>query len=461
MSLTLFADLCQTPVELIVELGLMTPTSFSAVWDAAIWGPYATAGTWGTGPDRQDISDRVRSVSTGRSFSADLKTWNAGSVEIVLDNRDGRFSPDNLEVGAPYVVAGLTGIRPGCPIWVSIQFAGITYPLYAGYATDWNEGWQGHSITPTTCSTSTDPDGVDRDGDALMTLIGTDEWGRFGRQKKRAAITPVGAGDTFGQRITRILASAGYSGSTVIGTGVATFQDTDLSSEVLGELNKTAESEGGAIWIEGDGSLVAKGRYALMEDVRSSTIQVAFGDNPAAGEIMWTNISVAPVSDQKIINHAIYARTGGTAQEVTDATSVVLYGTCDDSSQPTDLTCQTDPQVLALANWRVITCKDPEATVNDIEIRPCCDLGTLAPMVLDRQIRDLVSIKIRPPSTQNHYFYRECFIAGISHTISGGDWVVTFNLSTATAYRSFATSRWDEGTWGASDVDPTGAKWFV
>lgn len=457
MSLTLFADWCETPVELIVELGLMTPTSFSGIWDVAIW----DTSFWGTGPDRRDVSDYVRLMNTSRSFSDDLKSWNAGSVNIVLDNRDGRFSPDNLEFGAPYVVAGLTGIRPGCPIWVSIQFAGTTYPLFAGYATDWNEGWQGHSITASTCDDNIDPDGVDREGDAFMALVGTDEWGRLGRQKRRTPVALTGAGDTFGERISRILASAGYSGSTVLGSGVATFQDTDLSSEVLGELNKTAESEGGAVWVDADGSVVAKGRYALMEDVRSSTIQVAFGDNPAAGEIMWTNISIAPVSDQGIINHAIYMRTGGTAQEVSDATSIVLYGTCDDDSQPTDLTCQDDAQVLALAQWRVITGNEPEAVVNDIQLKPRCDLDTLAPMVLDRQIRDLISIRIRPPSTQNHYFYRECFIAGISHTIAEDDWTVTFNLSSATAYRKFATSLWDQGTWGANDVDTTGAKWFV
>lgn len=457
MSLTLFPDSCDSSVKLIVELGLMTPTSFSGIWDTAIWG----TSFWGTGPDRQDISAYVRSVGTSRAFSSDMKAWNAGSSEIVLDNRDGRFSPDNVGVGAPYVVAGLTGIRPGCPIWVSIEYNSITYPLFTGYATDWDESWQGHSITLSTCDDSDDPDGLDRDGDALMTLVGTDEWGRLGRQKKRAAVALTGAGDTFGQRIARILASAGYSGSSMLGTGVATFQDTDLSSEVLSELNKTAESEGGAIWIDADGMLIAKGRYALMEDVRSSTIQVAFGDNPAAGEIMWSGLSVAPISDQKIINHAIYARSGGTAQEVTDAASVVLYGTCDDSGQPTDLSCETDAQVLALAQWRVITGRDPEATVTSIEIKPGCDVDTLVPMVLDRQIRDLVSIKIRPPSAQNHYFYRECFISGISHSIAGGDWTVTFDLSTATAYRTFAASRWDEGTWGSSDVDTTGAKWFV
>ena len=46
MSMTLFADACDPGVELTVELGLMTPSSFSGIWDVSLW----DVGFWGIGP---------------------------------------------------------------------------------------------------------------------------------------------------------------------------------------------------------------------------------------------------------------------------------------------------------------------------------------------------------------------------------------------------------------------------
>jgi hypothetical protein len=455
VSLTVFSDGCDPGVELVVELGLMTPSTFSGIWDLSLW----DIGRWGSGPDRVDVSDYVRAVETNRSFGTEMKTWTASSVTITLSDLDGRFSPDNLEPGAPYVVAGLSGIRPGCMIWISMIYAGISYAIYTGYVTDLNEDWKLHGISQISCSD--DPENLERLGDAITEMVGTDEWGRLGRQKKQMAISPIGAGDDFGTRVARILSAAGYTGSMLLESGTTTLQATDLSSEPLSELNKVAESEGGAIWVEADGSIVAKGRYSLMQDPRSSIVQIAFGDNDAAGETMWANISVAPVTDQKIINHTIYARTGGTPQEYKDAISISLYGVCDDDDQPTDLLNETDVQVASLAQWKVIIGANPESPVQSLTLKPRCDLPTLAPMVLSTKIRDLVSVRLRPPSDQHHYMYRECFISGIRHTIEENDWTVEFSLSTATAYRLFVNSKWDSGTWGASDVDITGALWFA
>lgn len=454
--MTLFADACEPGVVMTVYLGLMTPTSDSGIWDVSTWD---SAASWGVGPDKIDISSYVRSVEINRAFGSDMKSWNAGSISITLNNRDGRFSPDNLEPGAPYVVAGLTGIRPGCTILMTMAYSGITYITYAGYVTDIDEGWTLHGTTPSTCVD--DPEDLDRTGDAFVVITGTDEWGRLGRQTKRVAVAPVGAGDSFGLRIARILTSAGYTGSATIDSGMTTFQATDLSSEVLGELNKAAESEGGMIWVDDDGTIIARGRYAPLNFPRSSIVRVAFGDNSAAGEVMWSGISVGTISDQKIINHAIYGRVGGVPQEYRDNASIVLYGVCDDSSQPTDLMCETDAQVAALAQWKVIVGAAPEAAIQNLELKPRCDLATLAPLALSTKMMDLVSVRIRPPSTQKHYLYRECFIAGLTHTISGNDWTVTFVLSTATEYATFRNSKWDSGTWGSSDVDTTGARWFI
>lgn len=441
--MVLFEDDCQPGVTLTVELGLITPGTSVGIWDVSLW----DSGLWGGGAIRTDVSAYVRAFKTERAFSEDLKNWNAGKFTVVLDNLDGRFSPDNLAPGAPYVSAGLSGIRPGCPVWITMEYAGTSYPVFTGYVTTWQEGWALH-YGPT-------------EGDAYMSAIGYDEWGRLGRNKTRPAVGPVGAGDTYGQRIARILASAGFTGTSTIETGETTFQETDLSGEIVTELNKVVESEGtgAAVWAEADGSIVATGRYSLIESPRSRIVQVPFGDS--VGEIPWADVDVAPVTDESIINHAVYARTGGTVQEYTDAVSISLYGVIDDPNSPTDLLCETDGQVAGLAQWVVLLNKDPESVVTSISLKPRDDLVTLAPLVLGSMIRDLISVSLYPPSATGHRFYRQCFIAGIVFEVSENDWTATFPLSKATAYRRFAESLWDEGLWGSSDVDPDGALWFV
>jgi hypothetical protein len=456
--MTLFAD-CGDSVEMTVNIGMISEATTAGIWDVALW----DTGTWGTGIVPVDVSAWVRSFTSSRSFQSGQDVWNAGSLTLVLDNRDGRFSPDNVATTptpAPYASGGISGVRPGCPISVLMTYAGIEYPVFTGYVTSWGESWTEHGTVFNPSDCNNDPENLDRVGDAFMTVTATDVWGRLGAQRRRVPVSPaVGAGDDYGQRIARLLVAADFSGSMYLSAGAVTFQETTLESETIGEINKVVQSEGGVCYADADGTIVARGRYDPLTDPRSTTPQIYFGDK--AGETLWSTLTVAPVSDDRIVNHAVFACSGGTDQEASDPVSISIHGIHDDDQQPTDLLCQTDAQVLGLAQWAVLVGAYPEATVEQIELKPRCDLATLAPLALGSKIRDLVSIRVRPPSAQYHYLDRECFISGITHTVSENDWTFKINTSTAKQYRRFAGSRWDEGVWGSSDIDPNAALWFL
>lgn len=456
MSLTVLSDGCHPGAELDVDVGLSTSLGSAGLWDVALW----DAGLWGPDVVWTSVADRVRSVSTTRGFSRGWGTWSAGKITVVLDNRDGELSPDNLDPGSPFVAAGVSSIRPGVPIRVRLTIGGVTYQLFYGYVTSWGESWAGHAP---------------RVGDALVTVEGVDEWGRLARAKG-FAVGSVGAGDTFGQRVNRILDAAGFTGDVDADSGYVTFQATDLSAERVTELNDAARAEGGAVWAGTDGSIIARDRYSLVEDLRSITVQATFGDGDTdavvcwmgspwtvpdgAGESPWTELTVAPLTDERVVNRAVYTPSGLSAQTYIDPTSVALYG--DRTETLDDLPCQTEPQALALATWRVLVSKDPEALVERVSFRPRCDLDVLGPLLLGLEIRDLVRIRLRPPTDYaTHELDRYCHVSGIQIVIDRNDLTVSFPLESATAYRAFAASRWDIGTWGASDLDPTGALWFV
>jgi hypothetical protein len=431
-------------VSLIGEAALTTATGECGIWgsgsaaDPSLW----DSATWG--PDEtfvdilkaEDGTKLLRSLTTNREFSHEVQRWDGGTATAVLTNLRGRFSSSNLS--GPFVAGGISGIRSLVPIRWLATYQGVTYPLYRGYVEEWLRDYD-----PT-------------NADALVTIPQTDEWARLsvaGGVKVPAA----GAGELFGPRCHRILDAAGHTGARVIDVGTTTMQATDLDKKAADELALTADSEGGSVYIGAAGEVIGERQYALVENARSIVVQAVFGDNPAAGEIPYSDLKPT-TSAKQVVNIASYQRVGGTAQVRADAMSRAL---CRDRTDPrTDLVCETDAQADTLAAWKVARCKDPEDRFSLIELRPRhAKYGAkLWPQVLGRQVRDLIQVWRRPPGEDP--MVRYCHIAGISHEITQDDWVTRFALWSATPYLRFASSRFDVGTWGASDTDATAAVWF-
>lgn len=425
-------------ISITVEVALTTAVGSAGVWDAAAW----DTGVWGPDVSWTDVSEWCRGFETNRGFSRDLRSWQAGTATITLDNRDGRFSPDNLS--GPYVAAGVTGIRPGRPARIRIGYAGTTWDVWTGYVTSWEERWN--------------PAGPGA-GDATMVLRCSDEWWRLSAVKGSATVA-AGAGETCGPRWTRILNAAGFVGSTDLDVGTVTLQATDLSTDPVQELVLTADSEGGWIYVEADGTIVGRDQYAIIEDTRCTVVQAEFGDG--VGQIPWVAVDVAPVDLDGTINIAAYLRVGGTEQRYTDATSRALYGDrYDRGGNAGRLVCETDAQALSLATRTVAASRSPESRVQSVTVAPRGDPTSRVAAMLDLKVRDLVEVSRQPPSAWAHTMTRSCFVAGIRHRLdSSGRWMVTFDLSSATAWRAFSTSIWDTGLWGSGVGDPAAAAWF-
>jgi hypothetical protein len=411
-------------VTLTVEAALSAATGSYGAWDAAVW----DSSTWGPDIVWTDITRWVRSFSTNRGFDRDVVAWSSGSATVVLDNRDGRFSPDNLS--GPYVTAGVTGVRPWRPLRIRATYAGTTYDLYNGYATSWQEAWKPGPGTGT--------------GDAYVTVSCLDELARLGRFDG-LAISPIGSGESTGARIQRVLNNAGHTGPRSVDTGLNTVQATTLASNAVDELKLTTDSEGGSLFVDADSTVVFERRTALMENSRSNTIQATFGD---ASGLKYASAEMA-YDGTLTKNIASFARAGGTSQDASDATSRSLYG--DLRETRTDLVCETDPQVLSLAQFYLNQFKDPEKRITSITVKPRRNPTTLFPQVLGRRVRDLIRVTRTPPG--GFTLTRDCHIAGVSHTVerSSGRWDTRFDLWSATFYQTYANSKWDAAVWDTSN----------
>lgn len=419
MSVSIFDSLTLT-----VEAALSAATDSYGEWDEGLW----DTATWGPDIVWVDISAYVRSIQTNRQFSRDLQAWESGTATIVLNNRDGRFSPDNLS--GPYVSSGVTSVRPLRPIRVRVTCDGTTYSLFTGYALAWQDAW---TIAATNA------------GDAITVVPCVDELARLSAYDGYEQ-SPVGSGETSGERIHRILNNAGHTGERNIEEGIFTVQETTLAANATTELKLTTDSEGGGLYIDDDGTVVFQGQYALVQNTRSIEVQATFGDG-GGDEIPYSDLTAAYDGDLTC-NIVSYAREGGSEQTVADSTSRALYG--DIRNTRTDLICETDAQVLQLASWYLARYKAPELRFTSIEIKPRRDPTTLYPQVLGRKVRDLVEVTRRPPGSLT--ITRDCFISGVSHTITPDpqDWTTRFSLWSASPYTAFSDSLWDTGLWDSA-----------
>lgn len=409
-------------VLLTVEAALSAATGSYGAWDAGKW----DTATWGPDVTWTDISSYVRGLRSDRAFGRELSSWDPGTATVELSNRDGRFSPDNLT--GPYVTAGVTGVRPWRPIRWRATYGGVTYPVYTGYALDWQEAWaEGHS-------------------DAEVHVPCVDELAALAAYDGLEQ-APVGAGELSGRRVHRILNNAGHTGARAVEAGQVTMQATTLAQNAITELKLTEDSEGGGLFVDADGTLVFEQQYALMENARSNTVQASFGDG-SGSELPCADVTPVYGGD-RLANAVAFARTGGTAQTAQDLTSQSLYG--PKRYGRSDLVCETDAQALALATFYLEQHKAPFKRFSRIQVKPRRDPARLFPQVLGRRVRDLIQVTARPLGGVTTT--RFCHIAGIHHTVTGDDWTTEFDLWDATVYRTYSNSRWDAAKWDT-------AAWF-
>jgi hypothetical protein len=403
-------------VTLTVEAGLSAATGSYALFDVSLF----DVGTFG--PDRiwSDVSQYLRAITSTRKFGREVAAWDVATASFVLDNTRRYFSPSNLSASSPYVTGGISQIRPLRPMRWSATYQGVTYYGYTGYSTAWEETFLPGMV------------------DAYVTVPCEDEMAMVNNFDGLEQ-SPVGAGELSGARVHRILDNARNTAPRSIEAGRVTMQATTLAQNAATEIKLVADSEGGALFVDGDGTLVYEGQYALLENARSNTIQGVFSDGGDGNLPCW-DISLAYNGDL-VRNVASFARVGGTAQVVDDPSSRSLY--MDRRETRTDLVCETDAQALNLATFYVERFKQPEQRVTQIVVKPRTDPKRLFPQVLGRRVRDLIRVVVHPLG--GGAITQDCHIAGISHDITKDDWTTTFDLWSATVYTGYSTSRFDVG----------------
>lgn len=359
-------------------------------------------------PIWEDVSqwvDQVEIERGSRRIDSPVVQYEPGTATIVLDNSDRRFDPSNTD--GPYVDGdGVTQVRPMRAVRVRAQWNNTIYDLFYGYADRWSINWY-------------DP------ADSKCVLTATDAM-KVLRAIKRIPQAPAGSGETTSARINRILNSVAWpAGDRMIGAGTVTVQATTLEGDALAELQLTADTEIGELYIDPGGRVFFRGRVASMTDTRSATSQATFGDDD--GELDYHELTISTDHEQ-VFNRTRITRVGGTEQTALDSVSVAEY--FERTYQRTDLIMDSDAQALTYAQYVLALASVPHLRFDSVAILPTADPTNLFPQVLGRRFGDRITIRRRPPGGGDP-IERDVWIRGVRHEITDRSWRTTWTLQAA------------------------------
>jgi len=280
--------------------------------------------------------------------------------------------------------------------WQSATWAGVTYPLFAGYIDGWPPRFEV--------------------GDFYATLQATDGF------KVLAKLMLVGSfpAELSSARVNRVLDTVGWttgnawvldsltnsqlgtstilaptSGDRLVMLGKTTVQAQTFAAadkvDALAHLQDVEKAEYGQLFMGREGALYFRDRHYLLRPDHQ-TPKAIFGDDLAGDELPYVDFEPS-YDDSELYNEVVCQRKNGTAQTASDGTAALEY--FKRTLPDTDLLAASDDEMRDRANWLLSRRKDPQWRIKVIMLDPEGD-DRLWPIVLGTEIGDRYTIRRRP-----------------------------------------------------------------
>jgi hypothetical protein len=346
-----------------------------------------------------DVSNVVDSIVTNRGRQISTEQFNTGSSTIRILDQNGDFNPQNPS--SPYY----TYLSPMRKIAITATYEGVTYPIFAGYITNYN------TTTPKFT------------GDLVYTTISAVDGFRLLQNAQFFGVIDGTAGQTTGTRVTKILDTIGWPNSMRdIDTGLTTVQaDPATQRTALGALQTVATTEYGAIYMSADGNVVFQDRGLTTSSI--ALTPTVFNDNGTAigyFDVKWV------LDDTQVYNKATVTREGGTVQTASDTASIEKYFT--HSYNQSGLLMQTDAEALNYAKAFIASRKETAIRVDELTLDLQQDnytAGTIAGLDLD--YFDPITITTAQPNSTT--LTKTVQVFNITHQIRPDSWKVKFGTA--------------------------------
>lgn len=353
-----------------------------------------------------DISADVLEVRTKRGRNRLLNDFEAGTATITVKDDSGDYNPANTS--SPYYPL-LPMQKMRVKIKGSDDFTATT--IWTGYI----------NVVSTTFS----------QGVTSIDRVTFQCYDAFRLLNNQIITTVAGSGvQLSGARVNAILDQIGYpstTGAREISAGDTTLQaDPGTSRQVLDALRTVQDSEQGAFFVTAEGALAFYSRTMLIGSAQQSGIGSAYNDNDYA------NAEVR-FDDDILINNVTVTRVGGTAQNVTNATSIAQYFVRTGNRD--GVLVQTDAEALYIAKTLLNVLSDVSPRIDSVTINLNKFTDWLLPQFLiTKELMKGIAITKAMPNAGSITVYD--VVAGIEWRIANNRYDVTYYTqeNTVTAF---------------------------
>jgi hypothetical protein len=348
-----------------------------------------------SGTNYVDISSLIKNVSVRRGRNRLQAKFEAGTCNVEIYDQNGDWNPENP--ASPYY-GKLIPLRK---IQVYADYNGTRYYMFTGFITNY--------ITNFNIGTNE----VSR-----VTFQCTDAFRLFaGAQIGVVPGTP--AGQLSGARVNAILDEIAYpSGLRDVSAGSTTLQaDPGTSRTALEALRTVEDSELGGFYLDAEGRATFLSRTQITQSL--GNVGYTFADDGSG--IAYQQAAVNYDADL-LINDVTVTRSGGTAQNVFNQSSIDTYFI--HSGSRSGILVETDQVSLDMANMLLSTRSDVELRIDSIQLNledgsdvPRCEAG------LALELLDAVIVKKNMPG--NTQAVQTLLVQGLSHDFSDRRMVTT------------------------------------
>jgi hypothetical protein len=353
--------------------------------------------------DVVDVSSTVQRISIRRGRDRMFEQYTPGQAIVQFQDFTGDWNPDNA--ASPY----FGQILPMRQVKIHTTYSGTTYNLFTGFITSWDWTW------------------ADQSADyAIVTLSLIDAF-RLLQLSEITNVTGAGNKDLPGTRIGLILDEIAWPASLRnIDIGDTELQnDPGTARQALAACQIIEQSDLGAFFVDGNGFVTYLSRVTLSQ--MASGTATTFDDDGT--DIAYQNLDIN-LDETELANQVTFTRLGGSAQTVSDATSISDYFLRSYSRD--GLMMETNATALARATSVLNYRKTPRLRVDSITL----DLSSVSnrvpaglgldighPIIVNRSMAGGTSFDVRVT------------INGINHDITPERWTTSFTtaypLSTA------------------------------
>jgi hypothetical protein len=346
-----------------------------------------------------DVTPYVREWHVNRGRNHELDRVEAGRARVTFGNRDGRFDWNNAS--GPYYPNVTTGKR----LRISATYASVTYYIFDGSIESWPQVW---SMGPL--------------GDAEVTIRAIDAFKTLNLAKASA----IRSAETSGARISALLDAINWSAADrSIDTGISVVQaktyDRDNALSALQEVELT---EGGLLFVSGDGKVTFKDRTKFVLDALD-TANYTWGD--LGSERLYQSVGPLELSEANLWNEVVIQAPGKTTVDVTDSASRDAFTNGVYRVLSLSTLHESQNEMVDRANYLATRYATPRQRISEMSIPTSIDYWD---RLLDRELHSKLRARKRPVGGGT--IEQDSFVEGINHDVDyrhGTKWLVSLNLS--------------------------------